>query len=193
VSTPLTLHRHDAPGARDLFDEAVAVHQEIYREAPFTGVPYFSADRFRDRLAVALCQPGFELVAASDHGRITGYLYGWALPRWTRWWTPFAGVLPAELTRETGDRTVFIQEIMVRAPWRGRGIARRLHDEFLAARAERRGLICVQPDNEPARSAYLRWGWKFLSSTTFDESGPVFDCLVKTLTETLPGDEQGCP
>ncbi len=169
-----------------MLDEAVAVHQEIYAGQ---GVPYFSADRFRDRLAVALQQPAFELIAAYDQDRVTGYLYGFALPRWTRWWTPFAGVLPDELTRETGDRTVFIQEIMVRAPWRGRGIARRLHDAFLAARAEQRGLICVEPDNEPARPAYLRWGWRSLGTTTFDPAGPVFDCLVKTLAH----DEQGCP
>jgi GNAT superfamily N-acetyltransferase len=189
VSTPLTLHRHGAADARGLFDEAVAVHQEIYREPPFAGIAYFATERFRDRLAVALCQPGFELVAAHEHGRLAGYLYGWALPRWTRWWTPFAGVLPTELTRETGDRTVFIQEIMVRAPWRGQGIARRLHGEFLARRSERRGLICVQPDNEPARSAYPRWGWEFLGSARFAATGPVFDCMIKTLRP----DEQGCP
>src|SRR5262245_21309164 len=130
----LMLRRCDAAGARSLLDEAVAVHTEVHSEPQHHGIPYFPADRFRDRLAVALCQPGFDLIAACESERIAGYLYGWALPRWTRWWTPLKGTVSAELTKETGDRTVFIQEIMVRSPWRGRGIARRLHDEFLATR-----------------------------------------------------------
>lgn len=177
----VTLRRWDAARAVELLDEAVRVHREVHTEPLFHGIPYFSDDRFRDRLVIALRQPGFDLLAAEDDGEVAGYLYGWTLPGYTRWWSPLKDVLPAETTAETGDRTVFIQEIMVRKPWRGRGISRRLHDEFLQGRVEERGLMCVQPDNEPARSAYLRWGWRPVAATRFTPDGPTFDCLLKPL------------
>ncbi|WP_394619064.1 GNAT family N-acetyltransferase [Lentzea sp. JNUCC 0626] len=184
--TVLTVRR---PDARELLDELVAVHGEVHREPRFAGIDYFSDERFRDRLVVALRQPGFELVAAFDGGELAGYLYGWALPRWTRWWTPLKDELPPDVTEETGSRTVFIQEIMVRRRWRGNGIARTLHDDFLVHRPEERGLICVQPGNEPARSAYLRWGWSPVARTAFAGDGPEFDCLLKP----LKGQMQGAP
>ncbi|PRY38124.1 GNAT family N-acetyltransferase [Umezawaea tangerina] len=178
---PVTLRSRDADATRAVLDEAVRVHGEVHAEPPFRGVPYYADDRFRDRLAVASRQPGFSLLAAEDGDETAGYLYGFALPGHTRWWSPLKDVLPAETTEETGARTVFIQEIMVRAPWRGRGIARTLHDEFLRSRGEERGLMCVEPGNEPARSAYLRWGWTPVATTAFTPAGPVFDCLLKPL------------
>ncbi|HEV3359936.1 MAG TPA: GNAT family N-acetyltransferase [Pseudonocardiaceae bacterium] len=177
----------DGPAARLSVDATVAMHTEIYTEPQFRGVPYFAESAFRDRLAVGTRQSGFHLVLAeTDDNIAAGCLYGWSLASWTRWWTPLRDRLPAHVTDETGSRTVFIQEIMVRAAWRRQGIARRMHDAFLAGRTEERALLCVQPDNEPARSAYLRWGWRELASTRFTQDGPVFDCFVKPLPGT-PG------
>ncbi|MFD9734991.1 GNAT family N-acetyltransferase [Umezawaea sp. NPDC059074] len=177
----VTLRRRDAEETRAVLDDAVRVHGEVHAEPPFRGVDYYSDERFRDRLAIAVRQPGFGLLAAEDDGETAGYLYGFALASYTRWWSPLKDLLPAETTAETGARTVFIQEIMVRKRWRGRGIARTLHDEFLSTRGEERGLMCVEPGNEPARSAYLRWGWTPVATTTFAAAGPAFDCLLKPL------------
>jgi ribosomal protein S18 acetylase RimI-like enzyme len=172
----------DGAATRRFADATVTMHTEIYAEARFRGVAYFAERAFRDRLMVGTRQPGFRLVLAETEAHVpVGCLYGWPLPSWTRWWTPLREHLPADLTLETGTRTVFIQEIMVRARWRRLGIARAMHDTFLAGRAEERALLCVQPDNEPARSAYLRWGWRELTSTRFTQDGPVFDCFVKPL------------
>ncbi|MCS7484522.1 GNAT family N-acetyltransferase [Umezawaea endophytica] len=178
---PVTLRRRDAEETRAVLDEAVRVHGEVHAVPPFAGIPYYADDRFRDRLVIASRQPGFGLLAAEDGDETAGYLYGFALPGHTRWWSPLKDVLPAEITAETGARTVFIQEIMVRERWRGREIARTLHDEFLRSRTEERGLICVEPGNDLARSAYLRWGWTPIATTAFTPTGPAFDCLLKPL------------
>jgi GNAT superfamily N-acetyltransferase len=89
--------------------------------------------------------------------------------------------LPEDMTAETGHRSVFIQEIMVRRPWQRRGIAHRLHDVFLAGRAERRALLCVLPGNEPAVSAYRRWGWRTVASAPPGLGEPTFDWMVRDL------------
>ncbi|ALG10444.1 GNAT superfamily N-acetyltransferase [Kibdelosporangium phytohabitans] len=177
----MSMRRCAASGTTGLVDAVVRMHAEIYAEPRFGGDPYFADRSFRDRLMIGLRQPGFELLLAELAGEPAGCFYGWALPSYTRWWTPLKDTLPSGMTAETGDRTVFIQEIMVRAPWRGRGIARRMHDDFLTGRSEERALLCVQPDNEPARSAYLRWGWEWVATTRFGAQSPVFDCLVKPL------------
>ena len=53
-----------------------------------------------------------------------------------------------------------------------------MHDFFLTGRAERRALMCVLPDNEPAVGAYRRWGWRTVATAPFGPGEPVFDCLV---------------
>jgi ribosomal protein S18 acetylase RimI-like enzyme len=181
----LVLHRHDPPAARRMLELAVRIHAEVYAEPLFRGEAYFDDLRVHDRLVIGTRQPRFELLTAEAGGEIVGYLCGWALPAYTRWWTPLRHLVPDDVTRETGERTVYIQEILVRRPWRGQGIARRLHDDFLAGRTEQRGLICVQPHNETARSAYLRWGWNPLTVVRFGEGEPEFECLLKPLDPDL--------
>jgi ribosomal protein S18 acetylase RimI-like enzyme len=179
--TQLTFRRHDAHQTRRLIDLAVRIHAEVYAEPLFRRDPYFGDLRVRDRIVVGSRQPRFELITAEADGEVTGYLCGWALPAYTRWWSPLRNRLPGDVITETGDRTVYVQEILVRRPWRGQGIARRLHDDFLAGRTEERGLICVQPHNETARAAYLRWGWDPLARVRFATGEPEFECLLKSL------------
>ena len=178
----VTVRRCGARTALARAQEVVDVHAEVHADLPFGRDRYFGSDAFRRRLRIGAWQPGFELcLAETEHGEIAGLLYGWALPAYTRWWQPLAAGLPAELTAEDGSRSVFIQEIMVRAPWRRQGVARRMHDFFLAGRGERRGLMCVLPGNEPAAGAYRRWGWRTVATGPFGPDEPVFDCLVLDL------------
>jgi GNAT superfamily N-acetyltransferase len=177
-----TLRRYGSRGTRELMDTLVAIHSEIHADLPFGRDEYFGAEAFRQRLRVALWQPRFELCLAEVDGSIAGVLYGWTLPAYTRWWKPLAGALPEDMTAETGHRSVFIQEIMVRRRWQRRGIAHRMHDVFLAGRAERRALLCVLPGNEPAVCAYRRWGWHTVASAAPAPGEPTFDWMVHDLS-----------
>jgi ribosomal protein S18 acetylase RimI-like enzyme len=178
----VTLRRCGARAALAEAEAVVDIHAEVHAGLPFGRDRYFAPDAFRERLMVAVWQPKFELcLAETDDGQVAGLLYGWALPAHTRWWRPVAAGLPPELTAEDGSRSVFIQEIMVRPLWRRQGVARRMHDFFLAGRTERRGLMCVLPDNEPAVGAYRRWGWRAVVTAPFGPGEPTFDCLVLDL------------
>lgn len=88
-----------------------------------------------------------------------GYAYGFSLQPDTHWWQGLLTPLAEETIRETGSRTLALSELMVRAPWRGRGIGRGLHDELLTGRNEERATLLVEPGNTEARGRYARWGW----------------------------------
>lgn len=82
------------------------------------------------------------------------------LPTGSGWRAGLRQDVGADLLIEDGQRTFAVNEIMVRALWRQRGYARALHDVLLRDRAEERATLLVEPDNVPARSAYLSWGWR---------------------------------
>jgi predicted GNAT family acetyltransferase len=73
---------------------------------------------------------------------------------------------------------------MIHPAWRGRGYSHTLHDELLANRPEQRATLLVRPDNEPARSAYLRWGWTLIGTIQPFPDSPVFDALTRPIGDT---------
>lgn len=112
----------------------------------------------------------------------TPIVYGFALPADTRWWEGLQADVGEKFTTEHGHRTAAISEIMVRAPWRRRGIGRTLHDDFLAQRSERRATLLVDPDNDPAQAAYARWGWQKVGRLRPAWKGaPLFDVMITAL------------
>ncbi len=88
---------------------------------------------------------------------------------------------PAD-TEETGSRTFALCELLVRAPWRGRGLGHALHDEILARRSEDRATLLVEKDNVTALAAYTRWGWAKLGELRPSWPGaPELDALILPL------------
>ncbi|WP_146159534.1 hypothetical protein [Allonocardiopsis opalescens] len=72
-----------------------------------------------------------------------------------------------------------ISEILVRETWKRQGIARVLHDEFLAGRPEERATLLVRPRNVAAERAYWKWGW--VTVGTLDpgwENAPTYNSLI---------------
>jgi hypothetical protein len=59
--------------------------------------------------------------------------------------------------------------------------ARALHDALLADRPERRATLLVDPNNTPARSAYLSWGWTQLGTLQPFADARVYDAMVRRL------------
>jgi GNAT superfamily N-acetyltransferase len=71
--------------------------------------------------------------------------------------------VPAAEIAETGRRTFALNELMVRAPWRGTGAARAIHEALLADRTEERATLLVDPTHPRVLALYERWGYRALS------------------------------
>jgi GNAT superfamily N-acetyltransferase len=181
--------RHDATAVPELYDELIDVHLDAHADQ--LDQPFYSAERFGERLHNYAAGAGFELVTGRVDGLMVGYAFGSPLPATTRWWEPLeeAGEADAvaELIRETGPdengggyRTFAFREFLVRKGFQRRGYGRRLHDVLLADRPEERATLLVRPDN-PARQLYLRWGWTRVGYLQPFADSPRFWSMVLTL------------
>jgi ribosomal protein S18 acetylase RimI-like enzyme len=183
----LDLARYTCEAADDLFEVATEIHAEIYSEPLFENHPFFSESAFRQRYAIALEQPRFELLMARIEGKEIGYMYGYALQSEAGWWDAVEWTeeaqnsQPDDYTTEDGNRTVVIPEVLVKLPHRRMGIAHSMHDEFLSGRKEQRAGLRVLPNNFPAKIAYLKWGWNTIGMVRPAPEAPLFECMVKSL------------
>jgi GNAT superfamily N-acetyltransferase len=159
-------------------DELVAVHLDA--RAELLDQPFYSAERFAERLAEHVTDPGFELVTGCLDGLLVGYGYGSSLPVENWFWSSLEGVLDPDLAQETGSRTFWLRELLVRKRYQRRGYAHRLHDVLLSKRPEERAVLFVRRDN-PARLLYLRWGWKTVGVLPPQVDSPQFEAMLLPL------------
>lgn len=184
MNLDLSLEHLDVDQATERLDQLVALYVEVYAD---TGDQFFGEDRFRRQLAWHMTAPHWEIVAASVGSDLVGYIYGFALPANTRWWRGLVTDVPSGFTTEDGGRTLAISELLVAASRRQQGIARTLHDEFLAHRNEARATLLVEPDNITAQAAYNSWGWKKVAQLRPSwEGAPLYDVLVLPLPGRPP-------
>lgn len=176
-----TFRHYNAPDAQPLVDGLVKVEHEIYADAEPR--EFFSEERYRRQIAGHMTVPGWELVAAYDADEeMAGYAYGFPLQAGTGWWRGMLTPVADEVIEETGARTFALSELMVRGPWRGRGLGRALHDELLSGRHEERATLLVEPDNATAKAAYARWGWSDLARLRPSwEGAPTFAAMMLPL------------
>ncbi|MGA6165848.1 GNAT family N-acetyltransferase [Amycolatopsis magusensis] len=171
------LCRHDAAGMRAHREALLTVYEEVYADE--LDAPFFAPDRFWERLESYAQWPGFSLVTLHDDDLI-GYSLGYRLPPRSAWWRGFLGdVEPQELV-EDGERTFAVTQLMVLPARQRQGHGRALHDALLRRRPERRATLLVKPDNVPARTAYLSWGWELFGQVRPFEDAPVYDSLMLT-------------
>jgi ribosomal protein S18 acetylase RimI-like enzyme len=164
---------------RQLFETLVAVYMEVYAHEQGE---FFDESRICRQLESHMKIEGFEVVGAHLDGRIVGYIYGFPLPADTSWWRGLLTPVARELLEETGDRTFAISELVVRPAWQGRGIGRALHDDILRSRGESRATLLVEQDNEIAKTAYYKWGWRHFGQLQPHWPGaPVLDALMLQL------------
>ena len=87
-----------------------------------------------------------------------------------------------EVLAETGSRTFALNEIMVRAPWRGTTIARRIHDAPIHTRPEQRSTLLVEQSLPKGRRRYEEWGYTWLGDLRPDVPyAPVLDAMILPL------------
>lgn len=140
--------RMSAAEARDHRVEVEDIFRASYVEAIDSGEEFESPAAFMHRFD-AYTDPsrssGFQLVIARIDGLAVGQTWGWPLGPRSQWWNGLRldGGDLAAFTAEDGTRTFALSEIMVRAAFTGRGIARALHDDLLGRRPEQRATLLV--------------------------------------------------
>jgi GNAT superfamily N-acetyltransferase len=165
----------DVPGMRD---ELLDAHLDA--NADLLGDPFFSRDRFGERLDRYAQDPTFALVTGRLDGQLRGYAFGSTLTADTGWWRGLSEATEPDLARETGSRTFAFREFLVRQAYRRRGYGRQLHNALLRDRPEERATLLVRQDN-PAKWLYLRWTWRLVGKLQPYDDSPVFDSMVLDL------------
>jgi len=164
--------RHGAeefPQTRQLL---IDIYAEVYADS--LGDPFFSLQGFSERLDAHASASSWEVVIGYDEEEPIGYAYGAALSPRSGWWAGIAPPLDAKFTAETGSRTLALFELMLRAPWRGIGAARRIHDELLHERSEERVSLGVERDRPKVRALYESWGYRSVGEERPFPSAPVY-------------------
>jgi len=153
----VTWQHFDAQAATKQRSDLIALYEQIWLSGWKDNDPFFSGERFVDRLAKHLAAPGFELVTARLGEQLIGYTYGFSRVR---------------------EHKFIVCELMVAAERRRHGMARRLHDELLGGRSEQTAELLVEKENGPAQVAYRHWGWRKAGDLQPFADAPNYDVMV---------------
>lgn len=167
-------------------------YNEIYDVPPYKGDPFFGPQAAADRLDRAIIMGGYQVITAHDEddGELIGFIYGVTLQASAPWWTsltaPSDGEPAGAVTELQGHvhagEVAWLRELAVREPWRNTRVGRRLHDRFVRQRTDDFGQQCTALtciiDNEPAHSAYQRWGYQIIGRIKHAPESPVYDAMI---------------
>ncbi|WP_328721027.1 GNAT family N-acetyltransferase [Streptomyces sp. NBC_00247] len=152
--------RLDGPGALRAAREFRLIYAEAFTEPPYDETEDDVDAAFR-RFPVLTRKPGFRAVLArAGSGVPIGMAYGHVLGPDAVWWDELTEPVPGDMRREDGHRTFGLLELAVRGPWRGRGVARRLHTALLDGLRVERVLLNVNPASGTASAVYRKWGYR---------------------------------
>lgn len=180
TDVPLTFTHHGGDSATEVL-ESVVVKLYVASHAESLADPFYSVERFVERVRGYIRAPGFELVVGAVDDAPVGLALGYALPPLARWWNGLTTRVASGFTEEDGTRTFGLCELMVHPSWQARGVGHAIHDELFARRPERRASLLVDPGNVTAQRAYERWGWWHLGKLQPFQDSPHYDVLVLDL------------
>ncbi|MEU7166678.1 GNAT family N-acetyltransferase [Streptomyces morookaense] len=156
----LTVKQLDGPAAAAAEESFRLVYAEVFAEPPYKETEADVAATFR-RFRSQTRKTGFRAaLARTQDGEAVGIAYGYPLSPNTGWWDQLTKPVPDAMRREDGRRTFGLMELAVRPSWRGRGVARRLHEAVLDGAEAERVLLNVHPDSKAAQAAYRSWGYQ---------------------------------
>lgn len=175
----VTLRRYDLGELDAVRPTLTDLYAEVYADR--LSDPFFSLDRFQERLTGHVSRPGWEVVVGQDGDRAIGYAYGAPLPQRARWWAGMLAPLPEHVTHETGTRTLALFELLVLKPWRKTGSAHRIHEELLAGRPEERVTLLVEQTHPRVKALYEQWGYENVGDQRPFPDAPVYATMVREL------------
>jgi hypothetical protein len=157
------------------------IHVEVrHRDFGLTG-PFHTRERFDERLTNYASRPGWSAVLAYEEEQPVGFAFGTTLGADTKWWNSMKAPLPDDITREDGRRTVALNEIVVRRPWRGRSVAWQLHEAWLHNRTEERVTLLANPQagNGAVQARYEAWQYRTVGLQQPFPDSPVFAVMLR--------------
>ncbi len=156
----IPIERMDGASAARAADAFGLVYAEAFAEPPHLETEEeitAAARRFPDQTR----RPAFRAaLARTPGGEPAGMAYGWTLQPDAVWWDELTEPVSAAMRREDGRRTFGLIELAVRSPWRGQGVARRLHAALLDGITAERVLLKVHQEAGTAAAAYRAWGYR---------------------------------
>ncbi|MER5869330.1 GNAT family N-acetyltransferase [Streptomyces sp. NPDC002044] len=156
----------------------IAVYAKV-RE-PLLHLPNYAVSTFTERLERHGVDPGFEAVIAfEDAGQPVGYAYGNTVEAGDRWWKRMDCVE----TQFTVSPTLALKEIGVVEPYRGTGLARRVHDELLDRRDESSVSLMVNPaaGEGKVQGLYETWGYRGIGSVQPSPDSPPLVMMIRPI------------
>ncbi|WP_149561848.1 GNAT family N-acetyltransferase [Streptomyces cacaoi] len=157
------------------------VYAEVFAEPPYSETEEDAAATFR-RFRSQTRKEGFRAaLARAEGGEAVGMAYGYPLGPRTGWWDRLTEPVPEEMRHEDGCRTFGLMELAVRAGWRGRGVARRLHGTLLGGLDAERVLLNVHPEGKAALAAYRSWGYRKIGEARPWAGADLHDVLLLDL------------
>ncbi|GAA3617676.1 hypothetical protein GCM10022419_123950 [Nonomuraea rosea] len=156
----IAIERMDGSAAAQAEDVFRVIYAEAFAEPPYDETEDDVAAAFR-RFPFQARKHGFRAaLARTGDGEPVGMAYGFPLDPGAGWWDELTEPVPDDMRREDGQRTFGLMELAVRGPWRGQGIARRLHERLLDGIPAERVLLNVHPGGRAAPAAYRAWGYR---------------------------------
>ncbi|MEK2475843.1 GNAT family protein [Streptomyces noursei] len=175
---PLTVARLDGPAAEEAEGDFTLVYAEVFAEPPYCETEDDVVATFRRFRSQTRKRAFRAALARTPDGTPVGMAYGCPLGPKTGWWDSLTEPVSDEMRREDGHRTFGLMELAVRLPWRGHGIARRLHEALLHGIEAERVVLNVHPVNEAAGAAYRSWGYRKVGDARPWAGADLHDVLV---------------
>lgn len=163
---PPTTEYHTVDRLPEIRGVILGVYSGVYADDIATD-PFFSLERFEQRLDGHTSASGWGCVIARVSGEPAGFTYGFT----------------------ARDGTTFtLCENMLRDGHRGRGIARVMHGELMSHRDEERAQLLVRRSRPRLRALYEEWGYRHAGEKLPFQDSPLYDVMV---LDVRPGDEGG--
>jgi GNAT superfamily N-acetyltransferase len=156
----IAVERMDGSAAVQAEDAFRLIYAEAFAEPPHNESEDDVAAAFRRFPSQARKHTFRAALARTEDGEPVGMAYGYPLAPDTGWWGELTEPVPDDMRREDGHRTFGLMELAVRGPWRGQGIARRLHETLLDSIEAERALLNVHPGSKAASAACRAWGYR---------------------------------
>ncbi|WP_405794550.1 GNAT family N-acetyltransferase [Streptomyces sp. NBC_01506] len=138
----------------------LGVYADVYADE-IDSDPFFSIERFEERLALHTSAPGWACAIAEVGDHVAGYTYGF--------------------TARDDEGTFKLCENMLRQTWRKRGISRLMHDELMSHRQERLSQLLVRRERPRLRAMYETWGYGRAGEKLPFPDSPLYDVMVLKL------------
>ncbi|MEU3991370.1 GNAT family N-acetyltransferase [Streptomyces platensis] len=163
-----------APARQHLLDVYVDVRAGLLH------LPNYAVTTFADRLDRHSKEPGWVAILAYEQDHPIGYAYANTVDSKDRWWKR---VTPSPSAEYTDRHAVAHKEIGVCIPWRGTGIARRIHDTLLADRSELYVTFMVNPltGEGKVHRLYESWGYEDLGQSQPSPASPVLTAMIRSV------------